>query len=60
MPLRPRKVGAVGCKGDCPSLTSRLLVEWGSRHQEFTDELGLICERETDCGYLSRKKASTS
>lgn len=41
MPLGPCKVGTIGCKGHCPSLTPRLLVERSNRHQEFTDELSL-------------------
>lgn len=52
MPLRPGEVGAVGREGDFPSLAPRLLVEGGSGHQEFADELGLICETSSG-GYIS-------
>lgn len=42
MPLRPSKVGTIGCEGYRPGLTSRLLVKGSNRHQEFTNELSLF------------------
>lgn len=44
VPLGPGEVGAVGGEGHRPGLAARLLVERGRGHQEFADELGLICK----------------
>lgn len=46
MPLRPSKVGTIGCKGHCPSFTPRLLVKGSNRHQEFANELCLTWKKQ--------------